>query len=279
MFKFGFNDSESKEKDENKSQHKEVQWKESKEVVVSELNPIDSIISSCKINSLNVDNIEIDYVASTDVMDYLKLQNKECSVLNAEQNHSDLITAEYEGGLKIWECTYDLINYINSLNISFKNKRVLDLGCGSGMVGILTYLLNSKCYFQDYNNEVISNITIPNVIINSRKHNKPIENAKFFDGDWQSFLELMQKECSKFDYILTSETIYNTENYTKLINVFRHSLKKDGEVFLAAKSYYFGVGGGLSSFQEALDKNNFKYDSCWKCDTGVKREILKITLK
>uniref|UniRef100_A0AAV2JMU0 Uncharacterized protein n=1 Tax=Knipowitschia caucasica TaxID=637954 RepID=A0AAV2JMU0_KNICA len=50
---------------------------------------------------------------------------------------SDLISGIYEGGLKIWECTYDLLKLFEKDIEPFGGKRVLDLGCGAGLLGIL----------------------------------------------------------------------------------------------------------------------------------------------
>lgn len=56
----------------------------------------------------------------------------------------------FVGGLKIWECTYDLLDYISNEKLEFEGKNVLDLGCGSGIVGLVTFLQGSECCLQDY---------------------------------------------------------------------------------------------------------------------------------
>lgn len=56
----------------------------------------------------------------------------------------------YQGGLKIWECSYDLSRYIFENNIEFQDKVVLDLGCGTGIIGLIALLKNSTVHFQDY---------------------------------------------------------------------------------------------------------------------------------
>lgn len=68
------------------------------------------------------------------------------------EQSTDIIPAQYEGGLKIWECTFDLVRYLSSLD--FCNKTVLDLGCGSGLAGI-TCLLRG-CRSVDFHDFVIS---------------------------------------------------------------------------------------------------------------------------
>lgn len=82
-----------------------------------------------------------------------------------KQNHTDLISGVYEGGLKIWECTQDLANVLTKtisdndnddegddkcLLNDFKGKNVLDLGCGAGVLGILAAIVGAKVTFQDY---------------------------------------------------------------------------------------------------------------------------------
>lgn len=48
--------------------------------------------------------------------------------------------------------------------------------------------------------------------------------TKFFAGDWGS----LHQTLNSYDVILTSETIYNPENYTKLIQIFEETVKKNG---------------------------------------------------
>lgn len=55
------------------------------------------------------------------------------------------------------------------------------------------------------------------------------EGTRFFSGDWSYFLDVCERE--QFDYILSSETIYNTNNYKKLIEIFRKCLKKSGIMY------------------------------------------------
>lgn len=56
------------------------------------------------------------------------------------------------GGAKIWECTQDLGELLCKEKIieNFANKKVLDLGCGAGILGILALQNGAKVHFQDY---------------------------------------------------------------------------------------------------------------------------------
>ncbi|XP_066140040.1 histidine protein methyltransferase 1 homolog isoform X1 [Euwallacea fornicatus] len=286
MFKFNFQDKNDKKEDNIKDcdpKTEEKSWIESEEIIPKNQGDIvKKILANCSHNSMQYNEILLKYYTTEDVLNVLRnnivekpVLNNSLSVINADQSHSDLISSVYEGGLKIWECTYDLLNYIDQQKINFKDKSVLDLGCGTGLIGIMSLIAGAySCTFQDYNPEILKYNTIPNVILNEGEYTN---KSRFYSGDWSSFTDLLSSAQEKFNYIFTSETIYNVENYEKLHNTFQKLLKEDGIVYLAAKSYYFGVGGGISLFTDFLKKKNvFKYELCWNCPEGLKREILKI---
>ena len=75
-------------------------------------------------------------------------------------------------------------------------------------------------FFQ--NAEVLDYITIPNVLLNKETSHEV--EMKFFAGDWGCLPSLLDT----YDVILTSETIYNPENYSKLEKVMDSSLKENG---------------------------------------------------
>ncbi|XP_044729570.1 histidine protein methyltransferase 1 homolog [Chrysoperla carnea] len=277
MFKFDF--STSKDEHEKESGKLEIEW-----LPAQEINPnlvrTNSLIESLEekdIKRFQSGELEIKYMSTDYAVNRLVFYDEENIILNTEHSHSDLLPGKYEGGLKIWEGTQDLANYLNKEYSSLKDKSVLDLGCGAGILGILACFKNANVVFQDYNSSVINLYTIINVFLND--FNDPEKFAyKFFSGDWESFTTL-RENFKKFDMILTSETIYNVDNYEKLHSVFEKTLSENGIIFLAAKSYYFGVGGGTRQFEEFLKKKNiFISEVVWKFTGGVNREILKIFL-
>ena len=51
----------------------------------------------------------------------------------------------------MWECTYDLCHFILESQLPILGSVVLDLGCGSGLSGVLAAKLGaSEVHFQDF---------------------------------------------------------------------------------------------------------------------------------
>ncbi|KAJ7019226.1 hypothetical protein C8F04DRAFT_1148520 [Mycena alexandri] len=247
---------------------------------------------------------------------------------------SDLVPGVYEGGLKTWECSLDLVGYLDSFkdstSLSLSNKRILEVGCGTAIPSIyLLYSLfcnetkaNTNLHFQDYNVSVLELITLPNIILawymspSSAEYraaaSDPAEyppadptiagelpitpslksaftaslaklgiSLIFSSGSWESLTTHLDV---KYDIVLTSETIYRTEALPPLIQLLRRACADSNPLCLvAAKVLYFGVGGGVSEFIEALKSKAMVDKGCsgrvepvWERKVGVGRKIMRI---
>ncbi|KAF4518141.1 hypothetical protein B566_EDAN008843 [Ephemera danica] len=290
MFTFGFSADEETILTDAKPG---LDWDAAKEVTISEF--LEPGIDTVPYSSMNAE-FHLKLFPYEKALQ--KLPEENC-IAKAEHCHSDLIPSKYEGGLKIWECTEDLECYLAEQKIwdSMAEKAVLDLGCGAGILGILALQHKAEIvHFQDYNEEVLQHLTSRNVLLNKAKNQSGI--YRFFSGDWESFANM---EVQKYDFILSCETIYNPDCHNKLLSVFKKTLSDNGTMYpflnsiaanaaienavkynkliryLAAKTYYFGVGGGLRQFEDTLQQDaTFTSSIVWKCSDGVQREILKI---
>jgi len=212
-------------------------------------------------------------------LNYIHFNNSLIKSTNVPEN-TDLISGKYEGGIKIWECDQDLLEFLPSIyNDSWKNKNILDMGCGHGLPGIYLLLkgINEIC-FQDFNKEVLDNIT--KNYINQLKNNFGLnfeKNVNYVDGDWGAF-----HYDKKFDVIISGDTLYNNLNYEKIYNLIKNNLNKDGEAYFSSKRFYFGVGGGTSEFRQYItERNEFEISQVKTIKDGINniRVILKITWK
>ena len=71
------------------------------------------------------------------------------------------------GGHRIWQGSLDLLRYIVEQNPSITDKTiVVELGCGHGLPGTLMLRKGASVYFQDLNEDSLSNATLPTIVTN-----------------------------------------------------------------------------------------------------------------
>ena len=234
-----------------------------------------------------------------------------------EARRSDLVKGKYEGGAKLWEGAVDLTRFLleDAETCGFlrlKNARVLELGCGHGLPGLACAMRGAKeVVFADYNPDVLRALTVPNARANGfatgRDTKTETENSdassdasfrasfRFLGGDWGSLAQsgnnLLQPGA--FDVVLAAETVYEPSSFTKHVEILKRAVRRksakkmrDGSVggggvaLVAAKSYYFGVGGGARSFRSRLEhEGDFAVECVRTLSDGASnvREILKVT--
>ncbi|KAJ8024474.1 Histidine protein methyltransferase 1-like [Holothuria leucospilota] len=224
-------------------------------------------------------NIAINCLRSRSVEGRLGGLNDDNCIQKTMANHSDLIPNVYEGGLKVWECSLDLVQYLKEARVPLEGLHILDLGCGAGLPGIFALQQNAaQVCFQDFNKEVLNYLTIPNVRLNIGDRDIS-ETCQFISGDWGQIGDDLIAS-NRFDVILTSETIYNTDSVPSLYTLMKRTLKPEGMILVAAKTHYFGVGGGTRLFEEYIQKQlDFRIEVCKKITEGVQREILQMKYK
>nr|GEW81235.1 histidine protein methyltransferase 1 homolog [Tanacetum cinerariifolium] len=119
---------------------------------------------------------------------------------------SELISSKADASLKSMDSSLDLVNIlkheIRDAQLSFRGKRVLELGCGYGIPGIFACLKGASIvHFQDINADNIRCTTIPNVLANleqardrqSRQPESPLTPSRqiispavhFYAGEWE----------------------------------------------------------------------------------------------
>lgn len=192
---------------------------------------------------------------------------------------SDLVPHVYEGGFKLWECAVDLCEYMMAKDFAGKpallaGKRVIELGCGHGLPAILAAQAGASVDFCDFNKEVLEGLTIPNAIKNC--DSETLSRCRFFGGDWSTLPEVVETE---YDLILTSDTLYSIEALMSLSQLLPRLLAPDGVALVAAKTYYFGVGGGTDMFKDEIkNKTSLEVVDVESFQDGMTnvREILKI---
>ena len=153
-------------------------------------------------------------------------------------------------------------------------------------------------HLQDYNLQTLQLVTFPNmfltwyishfskdstgeaeineeVIALFKKHLIDDKvDLRFSYGAWKAL-----DSDIKYDYLLTSETVYRTESIPPLVQLIQSASHENTATLVATKGIYFGVGGGVREFSDYLASNGHSTDVVWtKEGTGVSRHILKVIL-
>ena len=197
---------------------------------------------------------------------------------------TDLVTDVYEGGFKLWECARDLLEVLHDTlhrgELKLDGAAVLEAGCGVGLPG--AYALQggaSRLVLQDFNAAVLRLVTAPTLRLNGLWPRLEAGDVRLLSGDWADVSALLSAERrdatrgrekgegkesvgeegegkegdgdaargdGAYDLILSADTIYNAEATRRLWKLVSEQLRDGGVAYIAAKSYYFGVGGSVA---------------------------------
>ena len=132
---------------------------ESEEVLVKR----QSCESIVKLQRRTLADIQMDVLRSCDVGEdaggeEVGWETRDKGVFEAllEKKRLDVIPGSYEGGLKTWECSLDLVAFMadeigdQPESFDFSGKQVAEIGCGSGLPGVWALMQGSKVDFFDF---------------------------------------------------------------------------------------------------------------------------------
>ena len=128
---------------ETESDKPPVAWKPCREHLIEDchlekITKIDEIVSYPvgEGDSLNI----LDSEAVSHLLAQSGYEGDLSPALATNSSATDLVPGQYEGGLKIWECSEDLVSYLSlSTAEVLRGKKVLELGCGAGLPGLLAF--------------------------------------------------------------------------------------------------------------------------------------------
>lgn len=213
------------------------------------------------------------------------------TTINSVWQTTDLLPSVYEGGMKVWECSMDLVHFLAKEQLKYSS--VLEIGCGHALPAcyLLRVALQQKqepfhLFLTDFNDFVIQQAALPNVILNAASvteqqqqddpslvANVVCRHVQFGHGDWLS-MQLHRP----VDLVLASETLYSEQAAEETALLLSRHLSDAGIALVATKRFYFGVGGGTDAFRAASEKYNLSVEMVQWFDTGAGniREILRV---
>lgn len=142
----------------------------------------------------------------------------------------------------LWDSAVTLAHHISELG-DLKNQRILEIGCGFGLVGIAAELYGAEVIFTDFEIEALFF-----ALKNSQQNG--IDSPKLIQMDWTT-------PCldAKFDIILGSDVIYDQQNWQPIIRLFQDLLKCDGKALFSEPNRE-----NASGFFDLIEENGLSYE-------------------
>lgn len=188
---------------------------------------------------------------------------KDCGVsvyANAEAAKMDIVPQRYEGGFKVWECELRAVEHLEAsadLRERTRGARVAELGCGAGLIGVLSCKLGAAfVLFQDYNQDVLDHATRLNLQLNFADNEPSVELWATSWSDWEQRLRREPlDEQRRFDLVWGADILYETAHYPVLIDLLCRLLRREGRAVIVSKVFYFGNSGDLLEFKNVLARD------------------------
>jgi predicted nicotinamide N-methyase len=144
------------------------------------------------------------------------------SVLSKKQESDYLLsTREMPYGITLWTAAIALAHEIASRKEIFNGARVLELGSGTGLPGIVAASFGARVVQTDRNELALAlcrrNLELNNICT--------IENQRVDWADWQ--------DTRRYDWIIGSDILYSKDMHPALEQIFENNLSTNGHVLLS----------------------------------------------
>uniref|UniRef100_A0A8C3S729 EEF1A lysine methyltransferase 3 n=1 Tax=Chelydra serpentina TaxID=8475 RepID=A0A8C3S729_CHESE len=185
-------------------------------------------------------------------------------VLTIAQHHG----ARLGVAAPVWEAALTLCKYFEKQKLSFWGKKVIELGAGTGIVGILATLLGGDV--------TITDLPLALEQIQENVHrNVPAEHsararvcALSWGLDHEEFLR-------DYDFVLGADIVYLKDTYPLLIRTLRHLCGPHSAIYLSSK---MRQEHSTAEFYEALLPLHFTSELAYR-DENENINIYRVTSK
>ncbi len=124
-------------------------------------------------------------------------------------------------GVTLWAAAIALAHEVAARADDFKDKRVLELGAGAGLPGIVAASLEAKVVQTD-RNELTMALGRRNLMLNG------VETIEQRVVDWTNW-----NDDAQYDWIIGSDILYGEEMHPHLRRIFESNLASEGRILLS----------------------------------------------
>ena len=160
----------------------------------------------------------------------------------------------------LWPSAIGLALYLDRSH-GFAGQRVLELGCGFGLGGIVACQRGSNVLFTDYE---LDTLTFAQY---NALRNGCVDRASFVQMDWNS-------SClkGKFSRILASDVIYEDTHWNPILALLQNHLAPDGEAIFSEPNRT-----STSGFLKRVGRYGFTYTKQTDDVVGLDGVVFKIS--
>ena len=143
----------------------------------------------------------------------------------------------------LWESSIGLARHVEAIGTRLKDARILEIGCGFGLAGIVACQMGARVVFTDAEQEAVR------FAQHNADQNSVEKNADFVQMDWNT-------PCfnCKFPYILAADVIYEEHHWTPILSLLQNYLSPDGIALFSEPNR----GNAIGFFKHIVD-NGFTY--------------------
>lgn len=143
----------------------------------------------------------------------------------------------------LWESSIGLARHVEIIGPRLKDARILEIGCGFGLAGIVACQMGARVVFTDAEQEAVR------FAQHNADQNIVEENADFVQMDWNT-------PCfnCKFSYILAADVIYEEQHWAPILSLLQNHLSPDGIALFSEPNR----GNAIGFFKHIMD-NGFTY--------------------
>ncbi|XP_072351192.1 EEF1A lysine methyltransferase 3-like [Scyliorhinus torazame] len=168
----------------------------------------------------------------------------------------------------VWESGIVLCRYFEKENLNFTGKKLLELGSGTGIVGILATLLGGTVTMTDQP-EIMKQIN------NNISINIPFACRHRLNTCALNWGEDHTHFATDYDIILGSDIVYSSSSYPALLDTLRYFCNQRTTIYLASE---LRSGNGSLPFHEMILPTHFNCQIVDRLDTKY-IAVYKLTSK
>lgn len=153
----------------------------------------------------------------------------------------------------VWDAAIVLCEYLEAGNVDLDKKKVIELGAGSGIVGIVSTLLGAHTTITDLEKAIPYLTEVVNTNLPKRFEGQFTVQAL----DWRENLESRTKT---YDVILGADIIYIEETFPDLLRTIEHLSDENTLVYISCRIRYTRDSNFLQMLSEVFDLKKVHVD-------------------